>query len=226
MTNPILVVMAKEPKVGSTKTRLCPPLSFDEAAGLYEALLFDTLDLCSSLKGIDLAVAVTPPESTRYFERICPQNTLILPVACVDIGDCLRKVLGEMLIRGYPKVLALNSDGPTLPPEYIQRSVRLLSNNDLVLGPGEDGGYYLIGLKALHKNLFNDIEWSTSRVLTQTLARAEIDGLRVGVMIISSIGGTAGDLLRLSTDLETISPERLTHTRRYLIETLSGFGPK
>ncbi len=78
--------MAKEPKVGSTKTRLCPPLSLEEAAHLYEALLRDTIDSSAQLENVDLAIAITPPESVDYFQRISPPGTLLLPVTCSDIG--------------------------------------------------------------------------------------------------------------------------------------------
>lgn len=224
--NPILVVMAKEPEVGSTKTRLCPPLSLTEAARLYEALLLDTLSLCSNLEGIDLAIAVTPPESKEYFYKIRPQNALILPVACEDIGACLKKVLGELIKQGYPKVLALNSDGPTLPPENIYRAVKLLDESDLVLGPGEDGGYYLIGVKQLHENIFNHIEWSTPRVLAQSLARAEDAGLSTTLLPYWYDVDTADDIQRLQEEIDLISPDRLIHTRRYLLETPTILGTR
>ena len=215
--NPILVVMAKEPIVGSTKTRLCPPLSMEQAAHLYEALLLDTLDLCSQLEGIDLAIAVTPPESTDYFHRIKPQNALILPVACEDIGACLKVVLGELLKEGYPKILALNSDGPTLPAENIYKAIDLLEESELVFGPGEDGGYYLIGVTKLHETIFNNIDWSTSKVLAQSLAQAKAANLRHRLLPHWYDVDTAEDLHRLEEEIYRISPERLIHTRRYLL---------
>ena len=180
MNRTALIIMAKQPLVGSTKTRLCPPLEPAEAAAFYEALLLDTIELCAGLDGIQLAVAVTPPGAVEYFESITPSGTILLPVDCTDIGDCLQRVIGRLFEDGCDKVCALNSDGPSLPAAYIYQAVDYLDHHELVLGPGEDGGYYLIGLKRLHRDLFNGIDWSTPQVLLQTVSKIEALGLRFG----------------------------------------------
>lgn len=216
MKSTALAIMAKEPQVGSTKTRLSPPLSPKEAAGLYEALLKDTIALVADLNGIDLAVAVTPPESTAYFKHITPSGTLLLPVACRDIGDCLTQVLGHLLEMGYEKAFALNSDGPSLPEDYIYQAVQLLEDNDLVLGPGEDGGYYLIGLKEPQAEIFKGVDWSTSRVLSQTLTKTEALNLEVALTQPWYDVDTAEEIKRLKAELIAHSNDRLTHTRLFL----------
>jgi len=216
--NPILIIIAKEPQVGSTKTRLSPPLELSQAAALFEALLEDTIDLAASLEGIDLAVAVTPPESTGYFERKTPEGTLLIPVTCADIGDCLKQVFEELFERGYPKVLAFNSDGPSLPTEYIHRAVELLEAQDVVFGPSDDGGYYLVGLKKLYTEIFNDIHWSTPRVMEQSLAKAEAANLRVALLPEWYDVDTAEDLERLLRDVQRYPQDRLKHTRRYFAQ--------
>ena len=76
----VAVIMAKEPAVGRTKTRLCPPLSPFDAAGLYEALLHDTIALVSSVRGVRLAVAVTPASAIPAFRLRVPHDALLLPV--------------------------------------------------------------------------------------------------------------------------------------------------
>jgi len=169
----VLVIMAKRPAVGRTKTRLCPPLTPTQAAALYEAMLRDTIELVAQLEGVQLAIAVTPPEATSAFLHMSPPDTLLLPVAGADIGDCLNKVLSDLLASGHSRAMALNSDGPTLPSSHLRQAVAELDDADVVLGPSEDGGYYLIGLKEPQPGLFQDIEWSTERVTSQTLVRAE-----------------------------------------------------
>jgi rSAM/selenodomain-associated transferase 1 len=216
--NPILIIIAKEPQVGTTKTRLSPPLELSQAAALFEALLEDTIDLAASLEGIDLAVAVTPPESTGYFERKTPQGTLLIPVTCADIGDCLKQVFAELFERGYPKVVAFNSDGPSLPSEYIQRAVQLLDAQDVVFGPSDDGGYYLVGLKELYEGLFSDIQWSTAQVMEQSLAQAEAQNLRTALLPEWYDVDTADDLERLLRDVQHYPHDRLKHTRRYFAQ--------
>jgi rSAM/selenodomain-associated transferase 1 len=216
MSNPILVIMAKEPLVGLTKTRLCPPLTLDEAARLYEALLRDSISLAYGLEGIDLAIAVTPPESIAYFKRISPPDTLLIPVECIDIGDCLTQVLGNLLKMGYPSALAFNADGPSVPKGYIQAAVGLLDECDVVLGPSEDGGYYLVGMKQLHPEIFVGATWSTSKVLNQTLTKIQELGLEAELLPPWYDVDTAADLERMRSELANLRPEILVHTRRFL----------
>lgn len=221
MNETALIIMAKEPKVGSTKTRLCPPLTLSESAKLYEALLLDTIDLVSTLEEIDLAIAVTPPESTPYFKEIAPDDTNLVPVDCEDIGQCLNKVLDHLLQMGYQNALALNSDGPSLPIEYIHQAVIRLDGHDLVFGPSEDGGYYLIGLKEMSDSIFTGIDWSTSRVLTQTLEKCDKLGLQVDLLPPWYDIDTAADIERLREELITLPKLALVNTRS-LLETLLG----
>lgn len=210
--------MAKEPRTGSTKTRLSPPLSSEQAADLYEAMLLDTLDLCVSLDDIDLAIAITPAESRTYFERISPPSALLLPVDCENIGACLQLSLSDLLDRGYKKALALNSDGPSLPPTYIRRAVQMLDERPLVYGPSEDGGYYLIGLKRFYPELFTGIEWSTPRVMTQSLEKARQLTLDAGLLPPWYDIDTSAELARLQADAAAAPEGAMEHSRRYFAE--------
>lgn len=215
MKNPILIIIAKEPQIGTTKTRLSPPFKLSEAAELFEALLLDTIDLASSINEIDLAMAVTPPESIEYFERKTPKGTILMPVICVDIGDCLKQVFEKLFQLGYPKVLAFNSDGPSLPQEYIHKAIHLLDVHDVVYGPSEDGGYYLAGLKKVYPKIFNEIKWSTSQVLEQSLAKAGKENLRVSLLPKWYDVDTAEDLMRLMEDIRSHPENQLKHTRQF-----------
>ena len=216
MKDTLIVVMAKQPLVGKTKTRLVPALSLQEAADLYQALLLDTIELASCQPRADLAVAITPPESRRYFESITPSKTLLLPVEGQDIGACLVHTMEMSLNRGYRKVLALNSDGPSVPREYLGQAANYLEQADVVLGPGEDGGYYLVGLTQPHPGIFSDIAWSTFSVLSQTLERAAGLGLRTALTPPWYDVDTPAEVLRLINELQAISPDRLPNTRRFL----------
>jgi rSAM/selenodomain-associated transferase 1 len=213
--------MAKQPAVDQTKSRLSPPLAPPEAAELYEALLQDTIELAARLEGAKLAVAITPPDAIDYFWRISPPETVLLPVVGADIGDCLNQALGQLLADGYTRAVALNSDGPTLPIIYLRQAFAELDNTnvDVVLGPSEDGGYYLIGLKQPHPDLFRGIAWSTDRVTAQTLAKAKAMGLDVVQLPPWYDVDTATDLDRLLAELPTLPDDALPHTRRLLNES-------
>ena len=220
MKPPALAIMAKQPIVGRTKTRLCPPLTLAQAAALYEALLKDTIALGVSLPDVQLAVAVTPAESIAYFKAITPPDTILEPIEGADIGVCLNQIHNRLFAQGYPKVIAINSDGPTLPPEYLQNAFARLDEVDVVLGPSEDGGYYFIGYTQPHPGLYAGITWSTAQVTPQTLARAAALGLSVAQLPLWYDVDTIADLERLRAELTTLPPERLPHTRAFLRDHL------
>jgi hypothetical protein len=204
--------------VGAAKTRLCPPLRPAEAAAFYEALLKDTIELCTNIKSVDLAVAVSPPDATGYFKEITPPGTTLLPIECPDIGKCLEITLESLLGSGYKKALAINSDGPSLPRDYISSAVELLDNHDLVLGPGEDGGYYLVGLKQIRPELFYGIDWSTPRVLRQTLTKANDLSLSYAELPAWYDIDTWTDLKRLKDELLHRLESDLPYTRRFFYQ--------
>jgi rSAM/selenodomain-associated transferase 1 len=218
MKEPALVIMAKAPAVGRTKTRLCPPLTLEQAAALYEALLRDTIGLAAGLEGVQLAIAVTPPGATALLRQWCTPGTILLPVTGTDIGDCLDQVLSRLLASGHSGAMALNSDGPTLPASHLRQAVARLDEADVVLGPGEDGGYYLIGFREPHPGLFRRIDWSTERVTQQTLARAEALGLSVALLPAWYDVDTVLDLGRLRAEIAALPDDAVPHTRRFLDE--------
>ena len=119
------------------------------------------------------------------------------------------------LASGSPAAFAINSDGPTLPLVYLEGAYGQLMQADVVLGPSEDGGYYLIGLKRPHPGLFRDVDWSTERVTVQTLERAESIGLTVAQLPPWYDVDTAADLGRLQTELRSLPTGALAHTRRF-----------
>ena len=214
----VCAIMAKQPYPGRTKTRLYPKLSPQEAADLYEAMLLDTIELVSNLENIKLAVASTPSEARGYFEDVTPPDSIVLPVEGENIGECLTKTIISLLEMGYLKVVALNADGPSLPPDYIQLAFKYLDNNDIVLGPGHDGGYYLVGMKKNHREIFSGIRWSTHEVLSQTLGKITELGLSVALTPEWYDVDTVEDLLRIKADLKVMPAGRLANVRRFLSE--------
>ncbi len=217
MKDSICVIMAKQPQVGRTKTRLSPPLTLEQAAILYEALLRDTIALVKSLP-ITLALAISPSSSRAYFSSIVPPHTLLLPIEGKDIGACLTQAFQCLLGRGWTKVIALNADGPSLPPDYLLQAVKLLGEREVALGPAQDGGYYLVGMQRPHLGIFQGIVWSTEHVFVQTLKRAEALGLSVGVTSVWYDVDTSADLRQLQNDLNSLPSDRLVHTRTFFAQ--------
>ena len=214
-TRSVVVIMAKQPAAGRTKTRLCPPLSPTDAAELSEALLHDMVTLVSSVGGVELAVAVTPPAAIEMLRPALPAGSLLEPVEGANLGHCLSQATGRLFADGFSHVMALNADGPTLPGVYIERADALLEQNDLVLGPTEDGGYYLVGLRRPCPDLFRDIAWSSARVMLQTVERAAALGCLTALLPPWYDIDTAADLERLRMELTRLPHRAATHTRRF-----------
>jgi hypothetical protein len=221
-----LVIMAKAPLPGKTKTRLCPPFTPQEAARLYQALLQDTLALANRLAQADpsvtAVVAFSPPEAYAVFTGLATPETRLVGVQGKDIGGCLSQALGAMFRSGYSKVLALSSDSPSLPIECLEQAYASLEASELVFGPALDGGYTLVGMKQFYPEVFTGIEWSSAQVLTQSLQRAAALGLTTALTPEWYDIDTAADLNRLQAELAFLPPAQLAYTRQFLHDWQAG----
>jgi uncharacterized protein len=183
-----IAFMAKASMPGRAKTRLVPPLTFDEAAALNTAFLQDVADnvllaarLSAPQAGIVGYAAYGPPGSEDFFHRTLPAAIGLIGAWLPNFGDCLLHTIGEIFARGHGSAVVLNADSPTLPTALLIETAEALARpgDRAVLGPSSDGGYYLLGLKAAHRHMFEDIAWSTERVAEQTLERAREINLEV-----------------------------------------------
>ena len=180
----LLVVVAKEPVPGRVKTRLFPHLSPEEATGLYETFLRDTLGEMGTLQEIDLAIAFTPAEAKATFTSFASSRFGLFPQRGKDLGERLLNIFVQKLGQGYDAVSIINSDSPDLQRAMVMESFRLLLSEEagVVFGPCHDGGYYLVGLRAIRPELFRDIPWSTDRVLSMSLEKARSMGLKARLL--------------------------------------------
>jgi uncharacterized protein len=176
-----LAVMAKAPKAGHVKTRLSPPLDSQQAAALNIAFLRDTIACLKEVQAAapsNAVISYTPVGEEASFAGIVPDDVAIVPQRGEGFGERLLHTAEDLFAAGFRAVCLIDSDSPTVPTgAYIEAVERLLTNeNCTVLGPSDDGGYYLIGVNALHPRLFEDINWSTAVVAEQTRQRArELD---------------------------------------------------
>ncbi len=216
MSKRALLVVAKQPAPGRTKTRLCPPLSGVQAADLYRCLLLDTLDLIRSGPDVHPFIAYLPHDAAGYFRTLAPDFDL-LPQKGIDLGERLDNALTHCLQNGFRQAVIMNSDGPTLPVANLFDAFDLLEQGaDVVLGPSEDGGYYLIGITAPQPGLFRGMHMSTPRVLDETLGRAAEGDLSVAKLPSWYDVDTAADLERLVAELGAPGSGAGRHTRSYL----------
>jgi rSAM/selenodomain-associated transferase 1 len=182
-----IAVMAKAPRAGLSKTRLVPPLDHAGAAALSAAFLRDITENIAAA-GLVGYVAYAPAREAALFEGILAHGTsllladgnLALPPRVQGFGRSLLHALRAALAR-HAGACLLNADSPTLPTALLRRAADALAGpgDRVVLGPAEDGGYYLIGAKTAHAHLFEDIDWSTDQVAEQTRDRTRALGLEL-----------------------------------------------
>ena len=199
--NAALIVVAKKPEPGSTKTRLSPPFTPEAAAEFYNCLMRDTLALAAQVPGVDLTLAYTPVSAVDYFQSLVPNGYRLTPQQGTHLGQRLANALALHLKQGYRRAVIMNSDGPTLPLAHLQAAFAKLDHADVTLGVGHDGGYYLIGLKQMVPELFENIAWSTEKVIPQTIDICQRLKLTVHCLPEWYDVDVAEDLQRLRLDL-------------------------
>lgn len=181
-----LAVMAKAPREGKVKTRLAPALGFDGAAAINICFLRDTV---RNIQGIAERmggraaglICYTPVGDEAAFDGLLPKDFALIAQRGDGFGERLLLAAADILACGYGAVCLIDSDSPTLPPAALEQAVdTLLAPGDrVVLGGSDDGGYYLIGLKAAHAEPFENITWSTGSVLEETRAQVRAAGLEL-----------------------------------------------
>jgi rSAM/selenodomain-associated transferase 1 len=220
--------MAKAPRIGDAKTRLVPPLTAAEAAELSGCFIRDAAENIAAAAqhaAVEGYIAYSPPDAAAEFRLLVEDGTRLLSSRRIGLGASLYDAAEDLLAVGYGSVCLVNSDSPTLPTSVLIDAARMLSYGDdrIVLGPAEDGGYYLIGLKRAHARLFEDIAWSTPRVFAQTVERGRAIGLEPFVLPIWYDVDDIAALQRLYAELrgtdDTHNPgavHRAAHTGAFL----------
>jgi rSAM/selenodomain-associated transferase 1 len=216
-----LAVMTKAPQPGQVKTRLVPLLTPDEAAGLNKCFLRDTAVAISEAATAACGIAVyTPIGAESAYNDILPADFSLLPQRGDRFGERLYFAVEDLFKCGFQSVCLIDSDSPTVSAETFAEAVELLGVREdrVVLGPSDDGGYYLIGVKKPHRHLFEEIDWSTERVLNQTIQRATEIGLEAKLLPTGYDVDDDASLRRLCNELlaDTSSADLAPHTREYL----------
>ena len=235
MTLCALGLMAKAPIAGEVKTRLVPPLTALEAAALNICFLRDMAANIQNVSETEAAaglVVYTPAGAEAAFDGVLPKGFELLVQRGNSLGERLCNATDDLLKRGYGAVCLINSDSPNLPKSILIQAMESLATEGdrVVLGAAEDGGYYLIGLKHAHRNLFNEIAWSTSDVLARTKQRAAEINLAVELLPTWYDVDDAETLDRLC--LEMFLPPSSNgaypapHTRAFLESIIKTEGPQ
>ena len=177
MKSAVLFVFARQPVPGKVKTRLCPPLTKIEAARVHEICLRAVMAGVLQIGDVDVVLVGTPDGTEAVFRRLLGER-----LSCVwdqgngSLGDRLERATRKAFHAGATRVLIIGTDSPQMPTGCIESAFQRLDQADVVLGPTEDGGYYLIGLRRDPECLFQTIDWGTQRVAEQTRARIRAQG--------------------------------------------------
>ena len=172
--------------------------------------------------------AFGPPDARDFFSFL-PDGIGLVDAWCPDFGETLMAAMAGVLAQGHEGACLINADSPTLPPALLAEAADwLLSRRcDVVLGPADDGGYYLIGARQVHRDLFTGMTWSVDTVFDETMARAGRMGLAVHVLPswydVDDAASLAVLRAALFEDRETGSPDPVpgaAHATRALLVEL------
>jgi rSAM/selenodomain-associated transferase 1 len=218
-----IVVFAKAPEPGAVKTRLCPPLSPEQAAGLQTACLQDLWARLGRLRGVHPVLCHHPPGSADRFRALLGDDSDCLPQPDGGLGDRLIASFQTLFDRGLCPVAAIGADSPDLPLETLAGAFQALETGqtDVAVAPAADGGYTLIGMSRPQPALFEAIPWSTSGVFAATLERCRQAGLQVLVLPEWYDVDDSHSLTRLCASVRA-HPDELPHLDLWLRSRTAG----
>ncbi len=173
--------MVKYPQNGRVKTRLAAQIGEENATLLYRHFVEICLRRFTRIEQLDCTVYFDPPEEEDAFRCWLGDKLLYLPQPSGDLGERLGYIMDHQLKR-YSRVIAVGSDSPDLPIDYISQAITWLAQNDCVIGSTNDGGYYLVGLSTPAHDIFDNIPWSTENVTQTTINITENLGLSVKLL--------------------------------------------
>jgi uncharacterized protein len=214
--------MAKAPRPGAVKTRLAQSLPVEAVTELYRCLLDDTMALARSLGTVEVAI-MCPASDVEELMRFARGGMSVVAQKGEGLAAGLTSVF-ERFAAGHERVVALNSDSPHLPAPVLENAFNLLAAHDVVVGPTHDGGYYLVGAKAVHTTLFETDRMGTTSALEALLARARALELSTGFTDAFYDVDVADDLVRLAAELR-LAPARAPRTAAWVAEWGQALAP-
>ncbi len=216
-----VVVMAKAPREGFVKTRLTGAYPARDVVQLAECMLRDTLTLVEKLSRVHVAV-MCPVEDVADIQARLPAGVHVVGQFGTGLAAALHSAF-EHFIPDFRRVVAVDSDSPHLPLASLQSAFELLETNELVVGPTEDGGYYLVGASAMHPRLFELAPLGQGNARDALLGNARALGLSMAFTETSYDVDVPADLRQLAADLR-IEPARAPRTAALLASWRLGSG--
>jgi rSAM/selenodomain-associated transferase 1 len=213
----LLLIFAKYPQPGMVKTRLCPPLRPLEAAEVHRACIQHVCWSARPSAQIRGILAITPDHATDGFREIVGDELEIWPQGGGDLGDRLGRCVRRAFDDGAERVICIGTDSPTMPAQTLEQAEHLLDRADLVLGPCQDGGFYLLGLRAPAEGLFGRVRWGGPQVADRVSRNAARLGLHVAELDSWYDLDRPADLRRAVNDLSVHDPDPRTGVLREVL---------
>jgi rSAM/selenodomain-associated transferase 1 len=182
--NHILLVFVKHPEPGKVKTRLAEDLGAEKAAQIYSHMAKTIINNVSKSTEYKTLVFFDPPERKKDIEKWLSKNYELFPQEGKSLGERMETAFRKAFSLGAEKTVIIGTDCVEISKGIISQAFDSLDEMDVVLGPAEDGGYYLLGMKKLIPEIFDDIGWSTSHVLDQTIDKIKKKGRKFGLLEI------------------------------------------
>lgn len=186
-----LIIIAKYPETDSVKTRLKGSLPDEQRIAIYVSMLEDTVRKFRAVPHTDTFIAFAPEHAVEYFKRF---GIGLISLMEGDLGERMHQAFSELFTKGYHYVCLVGTDIPDLSEQTVLNSFELLLSNDIVFGPALDGGYYLVAMKKLITEVFDQVPWSSNITLKKSIEQAARHGYSVGFTKTLSDIDTVEDL--------------------------------
>ncbi len=170
MNNNLLIIFVRNPELGKVKTRLAKSIGDKKALEVYQFLLRRTKDVTQNLDCTKVVFYSNKIEQDDLWKRTFYEKEVQFGF---DLGTKMKNAFEKGFENNYKKIAVIGSDLYDLEPSHINKAFEKLETNDVVIGPASDGGYYLLGLKKIHPDIFKNKKWGTTTVRKDTLKDLE-----------------------------------------------------
>jgi rSAM/selenodomain-associated transferase 1 len=209
----VLAIMAKAPRAGHVKTRLSRNAADHTILELYRCLVEDTVAMAQSLPSLHVAIVCPPGDGADL--RAWRAGVSVVDQTRPGLAAALTMTFDYFAAAGFARIIALNADTPHLPNYVLEQAFDALGTHEIVVGPTDDGGYYLVGARSPHPTLFEAAPLSTGDALAALLSRAHAFGLTCARTDACYDIDVNDDLEHLALDLAA-APHRAPRTAAYL----------
>lgn len=176
-----LITFVKAPVPGKVKTRLQTDVAPADVAEIYKAFITEITSQCARIEGVDRLLGCAPSKDHVFLKEVSKKFRMkSFDQRGADLGDKIINAFRDYFKKGYSKIVLIGSDSPTIPMSYMKKAFNALDRHDMVLGPCCDGGLYLIGARnKIVPDIFHDIQWDSSKVLSKTLDNIEQSDIKL-----------------------------------------------